>query len=232
MPVLTNFNTEMFLLATIVILSYLIGSIPNSIIISKAVKGIDIRDHGSGNAGGTNVMRVLGWKFGVLVILLDALKGVVAVVLVARLHYGSVPFQNPTPFDDFTLVQIIAGLAAVIGHIWTIFAGFRGGKGIATALGMLLMIVTIDMLVAIGVFVVVVAVSRYVSLGSIIGAMAVPLTLIFRENVLHVDIPSYNTLLPFVIAVSMLVLYTHRKNVVRILNGSESKVNFKKKKSH
>jgi glycerol-3-phosphate acyltransferase PlsY len=232
MPVLTNFNTEMFLLATIVILAYLIGSIPNSIIVSKAVKGIDIRDHGSGNAGGTNVMRVLGWKYGVLVILLDALKGVVAVVLVARLHYGSMPFQNPTPFDDFTLVQIIAGLAAVIGHIWTIFAGFRGGKGIATALGMLLMIVTIDMLVAIGVFVIVVAVSRYVSLGSIIGAMAVPLTLIFRENVLHVNIPSYNTLLPFVIAVSLLVLYTHRKNVVRILNGSENKLSFKKKRPH
>jgi glycerol-3-phosphate acyltransferase PlsY len=231
MPVVTNINTEMFLLATIVVLAYLVGSIPNSIIISKAVKGIDIREHGSGNAGGTNVMRVLGWKYGVLVILLDALKGVVAVIFVARLHNGAMPFQNLTPFDDFTLVQIIAGLAAVIGHIWTIFAGFRGGKGIATALGMLLMIVTVDMLVAIGVFILVVAISRYVSLGSILGAIAVPLTLIFRENVLHVDIPSYNTILPFLIAVSLLVIYTHRKNVVRIFNGSESKLSFKKKKS-
>jgi len=231
MSVVTNINTEMFLLATIVVLSYLVGSIPNSILISRAVRGIDIREHGSGNAGGTNVMRVLGWKYGVLVILLDALKGVVAVVFVARLHYGAMPFQNMTPFDDFTLVQIIAGLAAVIGHIWTIFAGFRGGKGIATALGMLLMIVTVDMLVAIGVFIVVVAVSRYVSLGSILGAIAVPLTLIFRENVLHVDIPSYNTILPFLIAVSLLVIYTHRKNVVRIFNGSENKLSFKKKKS-
>ena len=231
MSVVTNINTELFLLATIVVLSYLVGSIPNSILISRAVRGIDIREHGSGNAGGTNVMRVLGWKYGVLVILLDALKGVVAVVFVARLHYGAMPFQNMTPFDDFTLVQIIAGLAAVIGHIWTIFAGFRGGKGIATALGMLLMIVTVDMLVAIGVFIVVVAVSRYVSLGSILGAIAVPLTLIFRENVLHVDIPSYNTILPFLIAVSLLVIYTHRKNVVRIFNGSENKLSFKKKKS-
>ena len=118
----------------------------------------------------------------------------------------------------------------MIGHIWTIFAGFRGGKGIATALGMLLMIVTVDMLVAIGVFIVVVAVSRYISLGSIIAAITVPLTLIFRENVLHVNIPEYNTVLPFIIAVALLVIYTHRKNVVRLVNGNEHKINFRKKR--
>lgn len=221
----------MFLLAFIVILSYLIGSIPTSIIVSKAVKGIDIREHGSGNAGGTNVMRVLGWKHGVFVILLDALKGVLAVVVIARLHYGGLPFTNVSPFDDFTLVQIIAGISAVAGHIWTVFAGFKGGKGIATALGMLLVILTIDMLIAVGIFLLVVTISRYVSLGSIIGAISVPLTLIFRENVLHENIQSYNTLLPFVILVALLVIYTHRRNVVRILNGTENKVSFKKKLS-
>ena len=219
----------MFLLSTIIILSYLVGSIPNSIIVSKLVKGIDIRDYGSHNAGGTNVMRVLGWKYGILVILLDALKGVVAVVIVARLHYGSMPFVNATPFDDLTLVQIIAGIAAVLGHIWTVFAGFKGGKGIATALGMLLMLVTVDMLIAIGVFVIVVTISRYVSLGSILGAISVPLTLIIRENVFNVNIHSYNTILPFVIFVSLLVVFTHRKNVVRLINGSENKLNFSKK---
>lgn len=220
----------MFLLATIIILSYLIGSIPTSIIISKATKGIDIREHGSGNAGGTNVMRVLGWKHGILVILLDALKGVLAVVVVARLHYGSMPFQNPTPFDDFTLIQIIAGISAVIGHIWTVFAGFKGGKGIATALGMLLMIVTIDMLIALGVFILVVTLSRYVSLGSLAGAVSVPLALIVRENVFHVNIPNYHTLLPFLIFLAVLVIFTHRKNVIRLLNGSENKISFSKKK--
>ncbi|NWF87844.1 MAG: glycerol-3-phosphate 1-O-acyltransferase PlsY [Ignavibacteriaceae bacterium] len=220
----------MFLLTTIIILSYLIGSIPTSIIISKAAKGIDIREHGSGNAGGTNVMRVLGWKHGVLVILLDALKGVLAVIVVARLHYGSMPFENATPFDDFTLVQIIAGISAVIGHIWTVFAGFKGGKGIATALGMLIMIVTIDMLVAIGVFIIVVTLSRYVSLGSLAGAIAVPLTLVVRENLFHVDIPNYHTLLPFLIFVALLVIFTHRKNVVRLINGNENKISFSKKK--
>ncbi|MCL6493589.1 MAG: glycerol-3-phosphate 1-O-acyltransferase PlsY [Ignavibacterium sp.] len=220
----------MFLLATIIILSYLVGSIPTSIIISKAVKGIDIRNYGSGNAGGTNVMRVLGWKHGVLVIILDALKGAIAVVLVARLHYGVLPFQNISPFDDFTLVQIIAGISAVVGHIWTVFAGFRGGKGIATALGMLLMIITVDMLIAVGIFLIVVSISRYVSLGSIVSAMAVPLSMVFRENVLHTHIEGYNTLLPFVIGVSLLVIFTHRKNLVRLLNGTENKLSFSKKK--
>jgi len=221
----------MFLLATIIILSYLIGSIPTSIIVSKAARGIDIREHGSGNAGGTNVMRVLGWKHGVLVILLDAFKGVLAVVVIARLHYGSMPFHNVTPFDDFTLVQIIAGISAVIGHVWTIFAGFKGGKGIATALGMLLMIITVDMLIAVGIFIIVVTISRYVSLGSLIGTIAVPLSLIIRENVFNVDIQGYSTLLPFIIAISLLIIFTHRKNVVRIFNGSENKLSFKKKQS-
>ena len=220
----------MFLLATIIVLSYLVGSIPTSIIVSKLAKGIDIREHGSGNAGGTNVMRVLGWKHGIAVILLDALKGVLAVVVIARLHYGSIPFQNATPFDDFTLVQIIAGISAVIGHIWTVFAGFKGGKGIATALGMLLMIATVDMLVAIGVFIIVVSISKYVSLGSILGAIAVPVTLVVRENIFNVNIPSYNTILPFVIALVMLVIFTHRKNVIRLINGNENKVNFSKRK--
>ncbi len=219
----------MFLLATIIILSYLIGSIPTSIIVSKAFKGIDIREHGSGNAGGTNVLRVLGWKHGLFVILLDVFKGVLAVVLIARLHYGNMPFQNITPFDDFTLVQIIAGISAVVGHIWTIFAGFKGGKGIATALGMLLMIITVDMLIAIGVFIIVVTVSKYVSLGSLIGTITVPLSLVIRENIFNVDIPGYHTILPFIIATCLLVIYTHRKNVIRIFNGSENKLSFKKK---
>jgi len=219
----------MLLLAIIVILSYLIGSVPNSIIISKLVRGIDIREHGSGNAGGTNVMRVLGWKYGLLVIFLDALKGAIAVVIISRLFYGPLPFENVSPFDDFTLVQIIAGMSAVIGHIWTVFAGFKGGKGIATALGMLLTLITIDMLIAVGIFTLVVLISRYVSLGSIIAAISVPLTLFVRENLFHVDIPGYSTLLPFIIAVTALVIFTHRKNLVRIINGNENKISFRKK---
>jgi len=219
----------MLLLAIIVILSYLIGSVPNSIIISKLVRGIDIREHGSGNAGGTNVMRVLGWKYGLLVIFLDALKGAIAVVIISRLFYGPLPFENISPFDDFTLVQIIAGMSAVIGHIWTVFASFKGGKGIATALGMLLTLITIDMLIAVGIFALVVLISRYVSLASIIAAISVPSTLFIRENLFHVDIPGYSTLLPFIIGVSVLVIFTHRKNLARLINGSENKISLRKK---
>ena len=220
----------MLLLAIIIILSYLVGSIPTSLLIGRAASGIDIRDHGSGNAGGTNVMRVLGWKYGLLVIVLDALKGAVAVIIVARLFFGPLPFENISPFDDFTLVQIIAGIAAVIGHIWTVFAGFRGGKGIATALGMLIMLVTVEMLIAVGIFALVVIISRYVSLGSIIAAISVPSTLFIRENLFNVDIPGYNTLFPFIIAVAALVVFTHRKNLIRLLQGNENKLSFRSKK--
>src|SRR4030042_1975969 len=178
-------------LLVVVILSYLAGSIPTSIIVSKLVKGIDIRNYGSGNAGGTNVFRVMGWKWGILTILLDAVKGAIAVIIVARLYLDNFPFPNVTPFDDFTLVQIICGLAAVTGHIWTVFAGFRGGKGIATALGVMLTIITIDMVVALGVFMLVVTISRYISLGSLAAEESVPLILVIRENIFGLNFPGY-----------------------------------------
>ncbi len=221
----------MLVLSIIIILSYLVGSIPNSILIGKAVKGIDIRRYGSGNAGGTNVGRVLGWKYGILVILLDAMKGIVAVVLVARLFYlSNIPFSNQTPFDDFTLVQIITGISAILGHIWTIFANFKGGKGIATALGMLLIISTVDLLIAFGVFVIVVSLSKYISLGSISAAVTVPVTLFLREHLFNANIANYQTLFPFVVALSLLVIFTHRKNISKLLKGSENKISFSKKK--
>ncbi len=214
----------------IIILSYIVGSIPISIILTKIIKGVDIRNFGSGNAGGTNVSRVLGKKFGVLTILLDAMKGVIAVIFIARLYYGNFPFPNTTPFDDFTLVQIIAGLSAVIGHIWTIFAGFKGGKGIATGLGVLVSIVTLDMIMALGVFFLVVYFSKYISLASISAAVSVPIIMVIRENVFGVDIPSYHNILPFIIALALLVIYTHRANVDRLLKGVENKISLSKKK--
>ena len=215
----------------IIVLSYLVGSIPISIILTKLVKGVDVRNFGSGNAGGTNVTRVLGKKYGILTILLDAMKGVVAVVFISRLYFGSFPFPNTTPFDDFTLIQIIAGISAVIGHIWTIFAGFKGGKGIATGLGVFISIVTLDMILALGVFFIVVYFSKYISLASISAAVSVPLIMIIRENIFGVDIPSYHNILPFVIALALLVIYTHRANVERLLNGNENKISLSKKKN-
>jgi len=216
-------------LVVIVILSYLVGSIPNSIIIAKKVAGINIKEHGSGNAGGTNVMRVLGKKYGLLVILLDALKGAIAVILISRLYLGNFPFANQTPFDDFTLIQIIAGVSAVMGHIWTIFAGFKGGKGIATGLGVLISVVTFDMLLGLAVFILVVSLSKYVSLGSISAAISVPIFMIIRENIFGVNITGYHTLLPFIIGLALIVVYTHRTNLNKLFAGKENKISFAKK---
>ena len=214
----------MLSLGIVIIASYVLGSIPTSIVVSRLKNGIDVRDYGSGNAGGTNVIRVLGWKTGVLVILVDVLKGLVATVVVSRFFYDRLPFSNYTPFDDFTLVQIICGCAAVVGHAFTLFAGFRGGKGVATAAGMLLGLAPIEFLVAIGVFMVTFIVSRYVSVGSISGAISAPLTMFFRENIFRVDIEGYNTLIYFILGVSAFLVYTHRSNIKRLLHGTENRI--------
>lgn len=220
----------MLALAAILVLSYLIGSIPFGIIISKS-RGIDIKAHGSGNTGGTNVFRTLGPKFGLSVIALDAIKGVIAVLFISQLYYlDPVTLNNQTPFQDITIIRIMAGIFAIIGHIWSVFASFKGGKGIATALGMMLSITTVDMLVALGIFIIVVGIFKYVSLGSIMAAIAVPSTLFIRENIFHAEVQGYGTLLPFVAGVSILLIYTHRENIKRLISGSESKISFGKKK--
>lgn len=216
--------------AIIAVLSYLIGSIPTSIIVARVAKGIDIRQYGSGNAGGTNVIRVLGWKLGVFVILMDMAKGLVSTMVIARLMYGSIPFENKTPFDDFTVVQIIAGCAAILGHVWTLFAGFRGGKGIAAAGGMLLGIAPVEVAVAFGVFAIVLLASHYVSLGSLSAAVAFPLTMFCRQNLFFVEIEGYHTLIFFSIAISLLIVYTHRSNIKRLLKGTENRMRFSRRR--
>jgi glycerol-3-phosphate acyltransferase PlsY len=144
-------------------------------------------------------------------------------MVVARLLYGTFPFPNTTPFDDFTLVQIMAGSSAILGHVWTLFAGFKGGKGIATSAGMLLGIAPVEVGVSFGVFLLVVLISHYVSLGSLSAAVIFPLTMFFRENVFMVDIQGYNTLIVFSLGISLLIIYTHRKNIARLLKGTELK---------
>ena len=214
----------MLSIGVIAILSYLIGSFPTAIVVARQMRGIDIRQHGSGNAGGTNVFRVLGWKAGVFVILMDMAKGLLATIVIARLMYGPIPFENRTPFDDFTVVQIIAGCAAILGHIWTLFAGFKGGKGIATAGGMLIGIAPVEVAVSAGVFAVVFLIWHYVSLGSLSAAIAFPLTMFFRENIFMVNIEGYHTLIFFAIGISLLIVYTHRSNIRRLLAGTESRI--------
>lgn len=211
-------------LSIIILLSYFAGSIPTSIIVTKLVKGVDIRNYGSGNAGGTNVMRVLGWKTGILVIAFDIFKGYIATMIVTKLMYGPIPFQNITPFEDITVIRIIAGCAAILGHIWTAFGGFRGGKGIATAGGALLGLATIEVLISIGIFTLVFIISRYVSLSSISGAIAFPVSMLVRHNVYNADLQGYHTLIFFSIGISLLLLYTHRTNIKRLIAGTENRL--------
>jgi glycerol-3-phosphate acyltransferase PlsY len=215
-------------MAIVVLLSYVVGSIPTSVMLSQWKHGFDIRTKGSGNAGGTNVFRVLGWKSGVFVLIVDLLKGVVATTVIARLFWNpTLPFYNHTPFDDFTIIQMICGGAAIVGHVWTVFAGFRGGKGIATAAGMLIGIAPTEFAVSIVVFLIFFFAFRYVSLGSIMGAVAFPLSLVIRHNILYDEIHSYKTLVFFSVGVALLLIYSHRKNIKRLLEGTESKVNIR-----
>jgi glycerol-3-phosphate acyltransferase PlsY len=215
----------MLTIILILFLSYLVGAIPTAIIVSKLAAGIDIRNYGSGNAGGTNVFRVLGWKYGIFVLLLDAFKGVIAVVFIARLFFFTqMPFDNPTPFDDFTFVQMLAGIFAVLGHVFTVFAGFRGGKGMATAVGMAASLMTIDVLIAAGIFILMLIKFRYVSLGSISAAVALPIILFIRENLFHVHIQGYTTLISFSIFIAIFIIYTHRSNIKRLIEGTESRI--------
>jgi glycerol-3-phosphate acyltransferase PlsY len=202
-----------------ILICYLIGSVPTAIIYGKLTRGLDIREHGSGNAGATNVFRVLGWKSGLLVMLIDIMKGVVATTLVYRLAVGAVPLEPE-------LLQIFAGLAAVFGHIWTIFAGFKGGKGVGTGAGMILGIIPYAVLVAIIVFIVTVFLTRYVSLGSILGSITIPVYLLIQKLLL--DQPVSTTLLIFGISIPVLIIFTHRSNFTRLIKGTENKISFKK----
>ncbi len=211
-------------LGIIVVLSYLVGSIPTSVILSKLSHGIDIRHHGSGNAGGTNVARTLGWKSGAIVVALDILKGYIATMIVTKLMYGPIPFNNRTPFEDFTVIQIIAGCAAILGHIFTAFGGFRGGKGIATAVGALVGVATVELLISVAVFMLVFYLSRYVSLGSIAAAITFPLSMLLRHNIFHGELQGYHTLIFFSIGIMLLLLYTHRENIKRLRAGTEHRL--------
>ena len=212
-------------LAIVIVLSYIVGSIPTSVMLSKWRHGFDIRSKGSGNAGGTNVFRVLGWKSGVFVTTIDCLKGVLSTTVIARLFWDpTLPFYNRTPFDDFTIIQMICGAAAIVGHIWTVFAGFKGGKGMATTAGMLIGIAPTEFAVSAAVFFAVFVSWKYVSLGSIAAAIAFPASIIIRHNILSDEIHSYHTLVFFSIGVCIILVYSHRKNIKRLLEGTENKV--------
>lgn len=212
----------MISLLTILILAYLIGAFPTSIIVGKLLRGIDIRNYGSGNAGGTNVFRVLGWKPGVSVMAFDIFKGIAATLFVPTLQVGAAPALDPT------LIKILAGCAAVVGHIWTVFAGFRGGKGVGTAAGMILALFPIAGLVCLAVFFIVLGLTRYVSVSSMTAAIALPIVLLIFH---FLGRPINWYLFIFGTCIALLIIFTHRSNLKRLFNHTENRVNFKKKSS-
>lgn len=198
--------------ALLIIVAYLIGSIPTALIISKRFFGIDIRDYGSGNMGATNTFRVLGSKYGTIVMVMDILKGMAAVAL-----YNFLPYYLHNELDR-TNFMIGLGLAAVMGHIFPIFAGFKGGKGVATLLGMIIAVQPVIAVSCVGVFVLVLYLTRYVSLSSILGAIMLPISVLWIWNEHEV---MYRI---FALLVAFLVIITHQKNIGRLLRGVETRI--------
>ncbi|MDQ1351520.1 MAG: acyl phosphate:glycerol-3-phosphate acyltransferase [Acidobacteriota bacterium] len=196
------------------ILSYLAGSIPSSIILSKLLCGIDIRDYGSGNAGGTNTIRILGWKIGIVVIMMDIGKGVAATLLISRLRIDPVPLTSD-------MVQIVAGSCAIIGHIWTVFARFKGGKGVGTGAGMLFSLYPTAGFICLAVFACVLFTVRIVSVSSIAAAVSLPIVTLFMKK--YMEYPVSDELLYFSILAALLIVYTHRSNIKRLFKGEEKR---------
>jgi len=207
----------------LMLLSYLLGAIPTGVLISKKFFGFDIRTQGSGNMGSTNVMRVLGIKWGVTVQIIDVLKGVFAVLLFANLigNYWNMFASNS--FLNLPILQITIGMSAIAGHIWSCFIGFRGGKGINTAVGMLVAVMPIELGIGLFTFAITVGATGYVSLGSMLGASMIPLVLFSRYNFFSVDIKGYFTLIYFTIGFVFLVLFAHRSNIIRLTKGTENR---------
>lgn len=202
----------------LIIIAYLLGSIPTSVWIGKYFYNIDIREHGSGNAGATNTFRVLGKIPGIIVLIIDILKGSAAVSLAYL-------FEDTLPANEFVDIEIGLAIACVFGHIFPVFAGFRGGKGVATLLGATIIITPISCALALVVFLMVLFSTRYVSLSSMSAGISYPL-------ILHLILHNHQkTLTIYSILIAILLIITHRKNIRRLLAKTESKIVFAKSKA-
>jgi len=194
------------------VLAYLIGALPSSVWIGMKFYDTDVREHGSGNAGATNTFRVLGKRAGIIVLILDILKAWIAVSLLSVLAGNeSIEFQ------------LTLGLVSVLGHIFPIYIGFRGGKGIASLLGVIISIHPMAALISIGVFLLTLLISRFISLSSMFAACAFPVLIVYYFN------ESNNSLIIFSVMVAVLVIFTHKKNIERLFKNEESKVSILRK---
>lgn len=204
------------------LISFLSGAIPTGVIISKSVFGFDIRTKGSGNMGSTNVFRILGRKWGILVQVIDMLKGFIPVYFLS--HYFIDPEIITNSFSgNIVNVQLVLGLATVLGHIFSPFVGFKGGKGINTATGMLVAISPFDISIAFIVFWLIVFSTGYISLGSISAGLALPISLLIRHNFFDYNVQNYFTIIYFFVFIACLILFTHKSNIKRLLKGVENK---------
>jgi acyl phosphate:glycerol-3-phosphate acyltransferase len=203
------------------IAAYIIGSIPSAVWIGQLLYGIDVREYGSKNAGTTNTIRILGWKAGLPVFIMDGLKGFAAVTL-ARIYDYYSPGTN-----NFVTLQVFLGAFAVVGHIFPLFAKFKGGKGVASLFGIILAICPLPTLIALGIFLITLLITKYVSLSSIVSGIAFPLLVMFVFKT------TMQSLIIFSLIVTVLLLLTHQKNIERLIRKEESKAHFlfKKKKN-
>ena len=204
------------------IAAYLFGSIPTAVWIGQAFYGIDVREYGSGNAGATNTFRVLGKKAGIAVMILDIFKGYTATNLA---YLIGLSVTGPHSSVQFANYQLALGITAVMGHLFPIFAGFRGGKGIATLFGMILAVHFPAAMLCVLVFVTVLLISKYVSLSSILSGFTFPLSIIFVFQ------SPIRSVVLYGMCICVLILVTHQKNIERLLKGKESKVFLFKKKT-
>ena len=210
---------EMYILKFILVLlgAYVIGSIPFGYLAGKLIKHIDLRQEGSRNVGATNVFRVVGILPGIVVLLLDILKGFLSVHLASLFNLSKSMVISPQTFD---LIRILAGLGAIAGHNWTIFLKFRGGKGVATGCGVSLALVPLPTLVSMAIFAVAIGLTRYVSLGSILAVLTFPLNcLLFKEPLILVFFGSI---------AALVVLARHQSNIKRLITGTENRIKWVK----
>ena len=198
------------------LVAYLLGSIPTGYLVAKA-RGVDIRTVGSGNIGATNAFRVLGKGFGIFVLLMDALKGWVAV------QVGASVVSQLLPGAPIEYLRITAGIAAILGHNFTCWLNFKGGKGIATSAGVLIALVPWALLIILSIFIILFLTTRYVSIGSIAAAFALPFATWFTTH--DVGLTAVMT------AIGGLAILKHRKNIQRLMNGTENRIQFKKKEA-
>ena len=222
-----------------VFLSYFLGSIPFGFILAKLVKGIDIRTVGSGNIGATNVARVVGIKTGITALIFDVLKGFVATTLIPFSFFviaggdigaGSAAeiLREIVAGQGFTGLRILCGFAGIAGHVWTCFLRLKGGKGVATSLGVMLGLAPLATIIAFSVWIIVTAVTRYVSAGSIAAAVALPVAFACLS---WGELGENRRLFAVIVVVGLLVIVRHRSNIKRLLNGTEGQISSREKNS-